>query len=161
MRIGIMDLDGGNKRDMALIPTCIILVSAGLALPQPSRVVFPRTAGPVQSRNASAGANAIRLKVSVTDEKGRSILALKKEDFLVSVEKAPETIEYFSQADAPASICVVYDHSGSTRAHQAELTNVADDLLPMVRGSNPGSEFCIVAFSDQAKILMDWKKDRK
>ncbi|HEY6332477.1 MAG TPA: VWA domain-containing protein [Blastocatellia bacterium] len=121
----------------------------------------PSTPSRAQSHDAVPAAKSVRFKVSVTDDKGRPILALRKEQFFVTVGKTQETIDYFSQADAPASICVVYDSSGSMRTHRPELVNLPEHLLQMARASNPGSEFCIVAFSDQAEIVMDWQKDRE
>src|ERR1051325_6040924 len=55
----------------------------------------------------------ITLNVTVTDTYGRFVAGLDKKHFQVLDEKLPQDITFFSDDDAPVSVGVIFDVSGS------------------------------------------------
>jgi len=55
----------------------------------------------------------VTLTVTVTDPYGRYVSGLNKNAFTVLDQKQPQEITYFSDADAPVSVGVIFDLSGS------------------------------------------------
>src|SRR5712672_1342991 len=55
------------------------------------------------------------LPISIMDRKGRTMLGLHAEDFMVAEDGVPQKIVALSSWDAPASIGVIFDASGSMR----------------------------------------------
>src|SRR5215471_19606643 len=53
------------------------------------------------------------LVVTVTDEKGKYAVGLKRDAFTVYEERTPLEIVSFSNADEPSSIGIMFDMSGS------------------------------------------------
>ena len=55
----------------------------------------------------------VTLTVTVTDTYGRYVSGLNKSAFSVLDEKQPQEITFFSDDDAPVSVGVIFDVSGS------------------------------------------------
>ena len=55
----------------------------------------------------------VTLSVSVTNADGHAVPGLDKSAFTVFDNKSPQKISFFSDEDAPASIAIVFDTSGS------------------------------------------------
>src|SRR5438105_14109114 len=55
----------------------------------------------------------VSLTVTVTDSQGRHLPGLRREDFTVYDNGVAQELTHFSDADAPASIGIVFDTSGS------------------------------------------------
>ena len=60
--------------------------------------------------------NLVNLNVTVTDRYGRFVTGLTREHFEVYDDKVKQNIELFSNEDAPVSLGVVYDVSGSMKS---------------------------------------------
>ncbi len=85
------------------------------------------------------------LPVSVLDKKGRRVENLKKEDFQVFEDGAPQKVEVFSHADIPVTMGIVIDDSGSMRPKRAAVNAAA---LAFVKTSNPQDQVFVVNFND-------------
>src|SRR6185437_14560639 len=57
--------------------------------------------------------NLVQVPVSVTDHMNRLVTGLEKENFQLFDNNAGQAIKYFSSEDAPLSIGVIFDLSGS------------------------------------------------
>jgi len=55
----------------------------------------------------------VSVRVTVTDQRGRAIEGLSKDDFKVYEDKVEQPVSFFSDEDTPASIGVVFDTSSS------------------------------------------------
>jgi VWFA-related protein len=102
--------------------------------------------------------HAIRLDVkmvmipaNVTDRDDRPILDLHKEDFHLFEDTVEQKIESFSIDQAPVSLGIVFDASGSMRNKIDKSFSAVDRFL---KGSLPGDEFFLVQFSDVPKLLL-------
>ena len=107
--------------------------------------------------------HAIRLDVkmvmipaNVTDRDDRPILDLHKEDFHLFEDTVEQKIESFSIDQAPVSLGIVFDASGSMRNKIDKSFSAVEQFL---KGSLPGDEFFLVQFSDVPKLRLSFTPD--
>lgn len=84
--------------------------------------------------------------VSVSDERGRSIAGLSKEEFRLYDEGQLQTITTFADGEAAVTIGVVVDRSASMRL---KLSAVTDALERFARAARPTDELFVVAFNER------------
>jgi hypothetical protein len=93
----------------------VVSLSATL-LAQPSpRVIERSPLAPETGEEARLRVNTevVSLTVSVSDQEGRFLPGLTKQDFKVMDDRVIQEISYFSDGDAPASVGIVFDLSSS------------------------------------------------
>jgi len=88
----------------------------------------------------------VLIHASVFDDKNRSLTTLSKSNFAIFENNIPQQITFFSHEDAPVSIGLIIDNSGSMRDKRQEVNEAA---LNFVRASNPQDEVFIVNFNDE------------
>jgi Ca-activated chloride channel family protein len=105
----------------------------------------------------SARSELVLLDVAVTDRRGAFVSGLPADAFRVLEEGRPQQVAFFAEQDAPATIGLLIDSSGSMLVNRdrmiagitslAEASNPEDEFLPLVfnehviRVLNSGSEF--------------------
>ena len=98
-----------------------------------------------------ASGDLVLIPVMVTDSQDRLVTGLEKEYFRLFDNKAEQAITQFASEDAPVSVGIVFDCSGSMGAKlQKSRTAVAEFL----RIANPEDEFALVVFSDTAQLAV-------
>ena len=100
--------------------------------------------------------NLVQVPTTVTDPLNRLVTGLEKENFSVTDDNVPQTIRYFSSQDAPITIGVVLDLSGSMTS---KFTRARKALTVFLRTSNPQDEFFVVGFNDRPSIIVDYTSD--
>jgi Ca-activated chloride channel family protein len=100
--------------------------------------------------------NLVQVPISVTDPMNRLVTGLEKENFSVTDNNVPQAIRYFSSQDAPITIGVVFDLSGSM---SSKFTRSRKALTEFLRTSNPQDEFFVVGFNDRPSIIVDYTSD--
>jgi Ca-activated chloride channel family protein len=100
--------------------------------------------------------NLVRVPTTVTDPMNRLVTGLEKENFTVSDNNVPQTIKYFSSEDAPITIGVVFDLSGSMAT---KFVRARKALTEFLRTSNPLDEFFVVGFNDRPSVIVDYTSD--
>jgi Ca-activated chloride channel family protein len=100
--------------------------------------------------------NLVQVPTSVTDPLNRFVTGLEKENFSVTDGNVPQTIRYFSSQDAPITIGVVLDLSGSMTS---KFTRARKALTEFLRTSNPQDEFFVVGFNDRPSVIVDYTSD--
>ncbi len=93
-----------------------------------------------------ANVGEVLVHASVYDRHHRAVLNLPESDFTVYENGVPQHIEYFAHSDAPVSVGILVDNSGSMRDKRPEVDKAA---LNFVRASNPQDEEFIVNFNDE------------
>lgn len=103
-----------------------------------------------------ANTTLVLVPVTVTDSMNRFVLGLRQKDFRVEEDGAEQTITSFSGEDAPLSVGLVFDESGSMdyKLHTSRAA-VAHFLKTM----NAGDEAFLVEFSDKAKLSVGFTGD--
>jgi len=100
--------------------------------------------------NIRVDSTLVLIPVTVTDPLNRFVTGLEKENFKVFEEKKEQQISQFSSEDAPLSIGVIFDCSGSM-GRKLEKSRMA--VAQFVRMANPEDEFFLVQFSDGASLV--------
>lgn len=99
----------------------------------------------------------VTLTVSVTDRIGRHISGLDKRAFTVYDDKLPQEIKFFNDADAPASLAVIFDTSNSMDGDK--IMRARDALAQFIETSHRADEYFLISFSDRAQLLLDRTRD--
>jgi len=102
----------------------------------------------------------VQLLLTVTDEKGRSMLGLTEQEILVSVDGESRPIASLKSAVSEGqalSVVLVIDRSGSMTPAMPEVRRAAKDFLK--RLSSP-DEAAVVSFDDSAAIEQGFTRDR-
>ncbi|MGD0799436.1 MAG: VWA domain-containing protein [Acidobacteriaceae bacterium] len=100
--------------------------------------------------------NLVQVPATVTDPMNRLVTGLEKENFEVFDNNLPQTIKYFSSEDAPITIGVVFDLSGSM---SSKFFRARKALTEFLRTSNPMDEFFVVGFNDRPSVIVDYTSD--
>src|SRR5215472_14533298 len=134
--------------------------------PQPNVSITPRakTGAPetVTDRRADirVDTNLVLIYVSVTDPIGRYVTGLDKDNFKLTEEmdkkKVDQEITQFSSEDAPMSVGVVFDTSGSMGV---KLRRSQQAVTQFLKTANPEDEFFLVQFNDRPELLVPWTPD--
>lgn len=106
--------------------------------------------GQEQNARFTLDTTLVLIPVTVTDPMNRFVLGLKKEDFRLSEDGAPQTILNLSGEDAPLSVGVVFDTSGSMTGKMRTSQKAANQFL---RTMNAQDEAFLVEFGDQASLI--------
>jgi VWFA-related protein len=113
--------------------------------------------GAAQNTTFQSRSDLVALYVTVTDEKGRGISGLSKDDFALVDRGRPQEIAVFSREPQPASIVVMLDYSGSMQPHKRAIREAAeslvDRLLPVDRARVGAFNFDVASRSP--RILLD------
>jgi VWFA-related protein len=95
-------------------------------------------------------ATLVLIPVTVTDPLNRFVTGLDKENFKISEDKADQIISAFSSEDAPISVGVVFDCSGSMGD---KLLKSRQAVAQFFKTANPEDEFFLVQFNDNAQLI--------
>ncbi len=108
---------------------------------------------PGEKREASIRVDTtlVLINVTVTDPMNRFVTGLEKEHFRLFEDKKEQTIGQFSSEDAPLSIGLVFDASGSMGSKLAKSRQAASELF---KTANPEDEFFLVQFSDKPELIV-------
>jgi Ca-activated chloride channel family protein len=96
-------------------------------------------------------ANLVLIPVTVTDRHERFVTGLDKDYFKLYEDKVEQIITHFAQEDAPISVGVVFDCSGSMKPKMDKARGAVDQFL---KTANPGDEFSLVSFADRPELLV-------
>jgi Ca-activated chloride channel family protein len=140
--------------------SAIILVSPA-AFAQPQVAITPRTQpGPknevLPKANIRVDTNLVLIPVTVTDPLNRFVTGLEKENFKILEDKKEEAITQFSSEDAPLSVGVIFDCSGSM-GKKLEKSRLA--VAQFFKTANPEDEFFLVQFSDAAELIQPFTRN--
>ena len=111
----------------------------------------------VADEHVRINSDLVSLTVSVTDSSGRAIAGLDKSAFTVFDEKIPQRISFFADDDAPASVVVVFDTSGSMSGSKIEQAKEA--LARFIETSHVRDEFFLITFNSRAQLLLEKTRD--
>ena len=120
---------------------------------------LPSFRGPSRRRRATILPKAnirvdttlVLIPVTVTDPLNRFVTGLEKENFRVFEDKIEQQIMQFSSEDAPLSVGIIFDCSGSM-GHKLEKSRQA--VAQFFKTANPEDEFFLVEFNDRADLAI-------
>lgn len=98
----------------------------------------------------------VLVPTQVTNVYGSPVTTLRKEDFKVLEDGIEQPITNFSQEDAPLSIGILFDISGSMRNKIKKSTEAAAAFF---KTSNREDEFFLIEFSERPKLTVPFTSD--
>ena len=100
--------------------------------------------------------NLVLVPMTVTDPMNRLVTGLEKENFNVFDNNQGQVIKTFSTEDAPVTIGIVFDLSGSMTS---KFSRARKALSEFMRTCNPQDEFFVVGFNDRPAVIVDYTSD--
>jgi Ca-activated chloride channel homolog len=158
-------------RSFGLLPSCIALVWLLLAAPKARSAdddkvsIAPRAKaekGPKQpeidqrSDRIRIDTTLVQINVTVTDPLNRFVTGLEKEHFKLFEDKIEQKILDFSSEDAPLSIGLVFDTSGSMGP---KLQKSRQAAVQFFKTANPEDEFFLIEFNDRPELVVPFTAD--
>jgi len=95
----------------------------------------------------------VLVPVTITDPLNRLVTGLDRENFNLFEGKDQQEIKTFSSEDAPVSIGVIFDMSGSM---SSKIERAREAVIEFFKTANQQDEFFMIAFSDRPEELSDF-----
>lgn len=139
-----------SRHFLVLVATAVVLGAAALSQPGPGTLAAPRSQQPGPPV-FSARAELVVLHVMVKDRKGSYVPSLPVEAFKVLEDGRPQAIQFFATQDAPATVGLLIDSSGSMFAARDRVVAAA---AAFVETSNPQDEVFALAFNERVRAAL-------
>jgi len=99
----------------------------------------------------------VQLNVGVVDKQGRPIKTLTRGDFVVYEDGVKQSIQHFEPVDAPFSLVLMLDMSGSTVNFRQQLKMASQRFLDALA---PEDRVAVIQFNAKIKSLTGFSTDR-
>lgn len=126
----------------------LALVAAVATVPVPAQKLLSST--------FRADAHLVLVPFHVTDHNGGTVNSLQARDFTIFDDQKEQSIASFSQQDAPCSVGLVLDVSGSMKYALATAKNVAQAFL---KTANPEDDFLMLTVSSLPDSALQFTTD--
>jgi Ca-activated chloride channel homolog len=97
----------------------------------------------------------VLVPVTVTDDWNRIVTGLDKENFTIMEGNQPQQVKHFSSEDAPLSLGVIFDMSGSM---SDKIEKSREAVIEFFKTANPLDEFFMITFNDRPQMRADFTK---
>ena len=143
---------------LRLLSIFLLIASLGWSADSPKVTVDPRAkptppAAKGPRSDIRVDTTVVLINVTVTDPLNRFVTGLEKENFKVFEDKGEQKIVHFASEDAPLSIGLVFDTSGSMGN---KLTKSRQAVGEFFKTANPDDEFFLVQFNDRPELVHDF-----
>lgn len=101
-------------------------------------------------------ATVVQIPVTVTDPLNRFVTGLEKEHFRLYEDKVEQKLVYFSSEDAPVTVGIVFDTSGSMGT---KLQKSREAVAQLMKTANPEDEFFLVQFNDRPEVTVGFTRN--
>jgi Ca-activated chloride channel family protein len=95
----------------------------------------------------------VLVPVTITDPMNRLVTGLDKDNFAVFEGKDQQEIRHFSSEDAPVSLGVIFDMSGSM---SSKIDRAREAVIEFFKTANPQDEFFMITFADKPDEISDF-----
>jgi len=133
---------GPSHAAQSLLDQVHVLPHPGTNLSTPAIEIMDFAA----SKPIKVNVSLVLVPVTVTDPMDRIVTNLDREDFEIIDGKASQEIKHFSKQDAPISVGIVLDCSGSMKT---KMDRAREAVAAFLKTGNPADEFFLVTFSDR------------
>jgi Ca-activated chloride channel homolog len=122
--------------------------------PRPSNVDEVKESGfSSHTRPFRASVELVLVPVTITDPMNRLVTGLDKDNFAVFEGKSQQEIKSFSSEDAPVSLGVIFDMSGSM---SSKIERAREAVVEFFKTANPQDEFFMITFADKPEEVSDF-----
>ena len=108
------------------------------------------TRRPIHTTPIQVDVNMVVVNVTVTDPYDRIVTGLDQSNFEVYDEKVSQKIVAFSTEDAPISVGMIFDSSGSM---SDKIEKSKEAALQFFKTSNPQDEFMLINFNERPNLI--------
>jgi Ca-activated chloride channel family protein len=105
------------------------------------------------TRPLKVNVDMVLVPVTITDPMNRLVTGLDKENFVVFEGKEQQEIRSFSSEDAPVSLGVIFDMSGSM---SSKIDRAREAVVEFFKTANPQDEFFMITFADRPEEVEDF-----
>lgn len=130
--------------------------SSGPAVSVQPRVIRQAPRPEIPQADLRVDSSLVLVPVHVTTVDGASVTNLNRENFQVSEDGIPQKITYFTKEDAPLSIGLLFDTSGSMHN---KIRKSSEAAATFFKTANAEDEFFLIEFSDRAKLTVPFTRD--
>ena len=95
----------------------------------------------------------VLVPITVTDPMNRLVTGLERDDFKIFENTGEQRIRTFASEDAPVSIGIIFDLSGSMTS---KLIRARESILQFIKTANPEDEFFVIGFNDRPELIEDF-----
>ncbi len=106
--------------------------------------------------NIRVDATLVLIPVTVTTPLNQVVTGLEKEHFRLYEDKVEQTVSQFSSEDAPLSVGLVFDVSGSMGAKLHKSRQAAAEFF---KTANPEDEFFLIQFNDRPRLMQPFTSE--
>jgi len=119
--------------------------------PNPTDLIDPSLR--THTKPLKVDVSLVLVPVTITDPLNRLVTGLDKENFQLYEGKDQQDIRHFSSEDAPVSIGVIFDMSGSMAS---KIERAREAVVEFFKTANPQDEFFMIAFADKPQEVSDF-----
>ncbi len=105
------------------------------------------------SKPLSVNVDMVLVPVTITDPMNRLVTGLDRENFNLFEGKERQEIKTFSSEDAPVSLGVIFDMSGSM---SSKIERAREAVIEFFKTANPQDEFFMITFADKPEEISDF-----
>jgi len=153
MAVPDFEVFGRRRFSLRLVFACLLCTLLTLQY-------FGQTAQPTpppDNGRIEVKTDLVTLTLTVTDLYGRYVSGLSKNAFTVFDNGVEQELTFFSDSDAPASIGILFDVSGSMSGDK--IAKARNALMKFINTSHPSDEYFLIAFNNRAQLLLDRTRD--
>jgi VWFA-related protein len=140
--------------------TSVALALAGWTLA--ASVSMPQAVPQIPQATIRTEVALVNVVFTATDKNGKVVSGLKSEDFLITEDKKPQTIDYFNDwtkgSDIPLTVALLIDTSGSVKAKLDYEKSTAAEFFRNVLRKNKDLAL-IIQFDSDVNLVQDFTQD--
>lgn len=151
---------------LIIVVVAVVFASVGCLAQEPDVHITPRP-NAEEAKNASLldpdlrtntrpikkDVDLVLVPVTITDPMNRLVTGLEKQNFQLFEGDSKQDIRHFSSEDAPLSLGVIFDISGSM---SDKIDKSREAVIEFFKTANPQDEFFMITFSDKPELLSDF-----
>jgi Ca-activated chloride channel family protein len=100
----------------------------------------------------------VNLNVSVTDQQGKTVTHLRREDFVILEDGVPQEVVHFAPVDAPVNLVLLLDLSGSIGSKLKAMKKAASRFVDSLKEND---RIAVAVFTSRFKLVSGFTSDRK
>ena len=121
--------------------------------PPKENVVTTKDGLSARVRPLKVDVDLVLVPVTITDPMNRLVTGLEKDNFQLYEGSSQQEIRSFSSEDAPVSLGVIFDSSGSM---SSKMDRAKEAVVEFFKTANPQDEFFMITFSDEPETVSDF-----
>jgi Ca-activated chloride channel family protein len=121
--------------------------------PPKENVVSTKDGLTTRVRPLKVDVDLVLVPVTITDPMNRLVTGLEKANFQLFEGSSAQDIRTFSSEDAPVSLGVIFDSSGSM---SSKMDRAKEAVVEFFKTANPQDEFFMITFSDEPETVSEF-----